>query len=137
MASRTTNVDTDEQDNINARVSPAGQYVYTSPETLLTTRGYGPSSAMNTNLDKLVKIPFQKDDIFVDFKHQFLAVLEGKRLKKFVTNQEYNTALPEDHPERLLQVYVYNSIAACLERGGLFLSLGMLKTAMHLQHGRK
>ena len=83
-----------------------------------TTTGYGPRGAIN--LDKLVKIPFLKDDIFVDFKHQFLAALEGKRMKKFVTKEMYNQSLPEEHPERLLQVYVYNSIAACLREGGRF-----------------
>lgn len=78
--------------------------IYTESST-----GYGPRGI---NLDKLGKIPFLKEDIFVDFKHQFLAALEGKRLKKFVTDRNYDQGLPEDDHERLMQVFVYNSIAA-------------------------
>ena len=82
-----------------------------------TLRGYGPSSP---NLDKIIKIDFGKEDIFVDFKHQFLAALEGKRLKRFITDRSYNLSLPENHEERLQQVFVYNCIAASLRAGGRF-----------------
>ena len=104
-----TNVDT------SARQSAYDDYTV---ENQQTTTGYGPRSAPRSNLpiniDKLVKIPFGKDDIFVDIKTKFMAALEGKKLKKFITNPIYNIGLPGDHEERLLQVYVYNSICACL-----------------------
>ena len=45
-----------------------------------TTTGYGPRYAPRGNLliktNKLVKIPFGKDDIFVDFKTQLIAALD-------------------------------------------------------------
>jgi len=89
-----------------------------------TSTGYGPRYAPRGNLlintDKLIKIPFGKDDIFVDFKTQFMAALEGKTLKRFVTNPNYNLGLAEENEERLLQVFVYNSICACLRDGGRF-----------------
>ena len=85
----------------------------------LPLTGYGPS-VPRINLDKLIKIPFEKEDIFVDFKHQFMAALEGKCLKRFITQKKYDIGLPENDPERLMQVYVYNSIAASLRVGGRF-----------------
>jgi hypothetical protein len=62
-----------------------------------TTTGYGPRYAprgsLSINTDKLIKIPFGKDEIFVDFKTQFLAALEGKSLKRFITSPNYNIGL--------------------------------------------
>ena len=81
-----------------------------STRSTTTTKGFGPRGHF-INLDKPIKIPFDKDDIFVDFKHQFVAALEGKRLKKFITDKNYNRSLPEDDDERLQQVFVYNCIA--------------------------
>ena len=111
-----------ERSTISVDIQSATDYSGNSQQS--TTTGYGPRYAprgsLLINTDKLVKIPFGKDDIFVDFKTQFIAALEGKTLKRFVTNPNYNLGLSEDHEERLLQVYVYNSICACLRGGGRF-----------------
>ena len=113
--------DSDEDNVARATRETSGTNVMGlgSSRSTITTTGYGPRGQF-INLDKPIKIPFGKEDIFVDFKHQFVAALEGKRLKKFITDKNYNRGLPEDDDERLHQVYVYNCIASSLRAGGRF-----------------
>jgi hypothetical protein len=80
--------DSDEDNVARATRETSGTNVMGlgSSRSTITTTGYGPRGQF-INLDKPIKIPFGKEDIFVDFKHQFVAALEGKRLKKFITDK--------------------------------------------------
>ena len=60
-----------------SRVDTQSATDYSGNSQQSTTTGYGPRYSPRGNLlintDKLIKIPFGKDEIFVDFKTQFFA----------------------------------------------------------------